>query len=132
MSARITQRTDGSRTSFAASSAGTFIIRTDDLSLSYTTVPMVTVTLGFGKQSGLQAASTATPSPRRAAIAPHVEEHLAGSGESAGDLPAEANVAGSVPETSLSSTSTEHAHQPARADLGAQNVGIVKPKIDFH
>jgi hypothetical protein len=119
VSARITQRTDGSQTSFATSSAGTFTIRTDDPLLSHTTVPMATVMLGFGKQSGLRARSTTTPLPRRAAIPPRVEERAAdpaGSAESAGDLPAEASVAGSVPETGRSDTSTDHAHQPTRAE----------------
>lgn len=118
MSARITQRTDGSRTSFATSSAETFTIRTDDPLLSHTTVPMVTVVLGFGKQSGLRAPSTPLPLPRHA-IPPRVEErpaNPAGRVESAGDLPAEASVAASVLETGPSDTSTDHAHQPAHAE----------------
>lgn len=119
MSARITQRTDGSRTSFATSSAGTFTIRTDDPLLSHTTVPMATVTLGFGKQSGLRALSTPLALPRRAAIPPRVEEwpaDPAGGAESVGDLPAQASVAGSLPETSRSDPPTGHAHQPTRAE----------------
>lgn len=118
MSARITQRTDGSRTSFATSSAGTFIIRTDDPLLSHTTVPTVTVMLGFGKQSGLRALSTPLPLPRRA-IPPRVEERPADpaeNAESAGDLTADASVAVPVRETGLFDTSTDQAHQPARAE----------------
>lgn len=118
MSTRITQRTDGSRTSFATSSAGTFTIRTDDPLLSHTAVPTVTVILGFGKQSGLRALSTPLPLPRRA-IPPRVEERPAdpaGNAESAGDLTADASVAVSVLETGLFDTSTDQAHQPARAE----------------
>jgi hypothetical protein len=79
---------------------------------------MVTVTLGFGEQSGLRAAST-PPSPRRAAIPPHLAERPAdpaGSGESEGDLPIEAGVPGLVLETDRSNASTHHAHQPTRAE----------------
>lgn len=118
MSARITQRTDGSRTSFATSSAGTFTIRTDDPLLSHTTVPTMTVMLGFGKQSGLRALSTPLPLPRRD-VPPRVEEgpaDPAGNAESAGDPSANASVAESLLETDPFHTSTDYAHQPARAE----------------
>jgi hypothetical protein len=59
VSARFTQRTrtSGFQSSFSASSASTFSLRTDDPSLSTTLAPAVTVVLGFGKQPGLRAVS---------------------------------------------------------------------------
>jgi hypothetical protein len=75
---------------------------------------MVTVILGFGKQSGLRSLSTPLRLPRGAVIPPRVEERpadLAGTAESAGDLPAEASI-----ETGLSDTSTDHTHEPTPAE----------------
>ena len=59
MSTRTTQRTrtSGWQNSVAASSATTFYVRTDDPSLSTMMAPALTVVLGFGKRSGLQAVS---------------------------------------------------------------------------
>jgi hypothetical protein len=67
VSTRITQRTrtSGGQNSFAASTAATFSTRTDDPSLSTMMAPAVTVVLGFGKQSGLQAVSKRPVMPQR-------------------------------------------------------------------
>ena len=69
MSTRITQRTrtSGGKNSFAASTAATFSTRTDDPSLSTMMAPALTVVLGFGRQSGLQAVSGRPLTPHRPA-----------------------------------------------------------------
>jgi hypothetical protein len=60
VTARTTQRTrtNSWQSSFAASSASTFSIRTDDPSLSVMTAPMPALMLAFGGKSGFQALPT--------------------------------------------------------------------------
>ena len=76
MTTNITQRTgtNGLQSAFAASSAATFSVSTDDPSLSTTIAPVLTVMLGFGKQSGLQAVSRGPAIPRQRPEPPPAEE----------------------------------------------------------
>jgi hypothetical protein len=89
VTARTTQRTrtNSWQSSFAASSASTFSIRTDDPSLSVMTAPMPALMLAFGGKSGFQALPTrplwpqrpppAPPSPENTAAEPVAESRVA-------------------------------------------------------
>jgi hypothetical protein len=126
-------RTNGWQSSFLASSASTFSIRTDDPSLSTTMAPVMTVVLGFGRQSGLQAVSTQPalpqPPPAPASIAnllPDVAGHLAdtdgrpadvaGSESSAPDSPTAGDLYDSSPEESEPGVASESGGARARGE----------------
>jgi hypothetical protein len=82
----ITQRTgtNGWQSAFAASSATTFSVSTADPSLSTTLAPVLTIVLGFGKQSGLQAVSRGPARPHRRPEAAHTGEPPSGVAEIGG------------------------------------------------
>lgn len=76
MTTNITQRTgaNGLQSAFAASSAATFSVSTDDPSLSVAMAPALTVMLGFGKQSGLLAVPNGPVISRHRPEPPPAEE----------------------------------------------------------
>jgi hypothetical protein len=116
VSTRITQRTrtNGWQNSIAASSATTFSIRTDDPSLSTMMAPALTVTLGFGKQSGLRAVSELPFVPQLSLEPPPFKERLAGDSESG----------------SSGLAATESASKPTN-DIGAEKAPAERHPADW-
>jgi hypothetical protein len=118
VSTRITQRTrtNGWQNSIAASSATTFSIRTDDPSLSTMMAPALTVTLGFGKQSGLRAVSKLPFAPQLSPEPPPFKERL-----KLGDR--ESGSSGVV--------TTESASEPTATEIGAEDAPVERRTADW-
>jgi hypothetical protein len=121
---RITQRTrtNGWQSSFAASSASTFSISTDDPSLSVMMAPMPTLMLTFGGKSGFQALSARPlwrqPSPPAPPSAENTApEPVPESG--ATELTEESSAADVLPEGDASSAAADNSEPDVASDAYA-------------
>jgi hypothetical protein len=117
---RITQRTrtNGWQSSFAASSASTFSVRTDDPSQSVTMAPMPALMLAFGGKSGFQALPTRPLWPQRPPPTPSSTENTAPDPipESSGTESASDSSPADLPaETAASDAATENSEPEAAA-----------------
>lgn len=99
-------------------------------------VPMLTVTLGFGKQAGLRALSAPPPPPPRVVNAPPIEDRSADpaesveSAESQAEPPAEARAAEPEPAADQPDKSAEHdASARSRADRRHRSLDAVETPV---
>ncbi|HXP02520.1 MAG TPA: hypothetical protein VN808_00255 [Stellaceae bacterium] len=117
MTTRITQRTrtNSSQSSFAASSASTFSISTNDPSLSVMTAPMPALMLAFGGKSGFQALPTRPLWPQRPPPVPPSAENAAPEPVPESSV-AELSAESSPTDRSASDAATEKVEPDAASD----------------
>lgn len=123
MTTRITQRTgtNGWLNSFAASSASTFSVSTDDPSLSVTMAPMPALMLTFGGKSGFRALPTRPLAPQRPPPAPPAQdtapEPVPENGVTA--LADEGSAAASPTESDAPGVTTENSEPDSASEISA-------------